>query len=245
MQRTFSRLTFPLQRSKPSPERHRGSHAVFLSHHNTARYSWLAGTLRNGARSFDRKSLRVGRQRASLDQPSRTPCVRLLDLPSRYTRTRRPVWYPQSLCLSRKTPRVFSTHLPDQLATRATLSVAQTTLDRETRRIAARHPPALALQLLSPVPCLMSVAASVTRRGQPQLLRPGRAALARYSVAPRCRSNYLRHVPKRSGFFQQARWAFLVVTSVQLCRAAGRCRVPCSSKEQCPRSFLTSGGILR
>ena len=177
MQRTFSHLTFPLQRSKPSPERHRGSHAVFLSHHNTARYSWPAGTLRNGARSFDRKSLRVGRQRASLDQPSRTPCVRLLDLPSRYTRTR-PVWYPQSLCLSRKTPRVFSTHLPDQLATRATLSVAQTTLDRETRRIAARHPPALALQLSSPVPCLMSVAASVTRRGQPQLLRPGRAALA-------------------------------------------------------------------
>lgn len=143
MQRTFSCLTFPLQRSKPSIERRRESRVVFLSHHNTARYSWLAGKLRIGARSFDRKSLRVGRQRASLDQPSRTPCVRLLDLPSRYTRTR-PVWYPQSLCLSRKTPRVFSTHLPDQLATRATLS---------PKRRWTEKPDELLLAILRPSPC--------------------------------------------------------------------------------------------
>jgi hypothetical protein len=52
-------------------------------------------------------------------------------------------WYPQSLCLSRKTPRFFSTRLPDQLATLS----RKTTQNRETGRIDARHPPALALQL--------------------------------------------------------------------------------------------------
>jgi len=105
--------------------------------------------------------------------------------------------------------------------------------------------PALALQLFCAraLSCvLMSVAASVTRGGQPQLvLRPGRAALALFCRF-RCRSNYLRHVPKRSGFSQQARWAFLVVTSVQLCRAAGALSGALQQQRQCPRFFFTSGG---